>query len=249
MPQEEKTRLEQIHEKGFSMFNKIKVGTKTLEDAVLRIGSYKRIDPSYGDKYFVLDAIRRGEIETMRDISEFFFKTSGIYSRLCRYMAYLYRYDWLITPYINDNEPNTEKILKTFYKILTVFDNFGIKKNLGEIALKVMRRGCYYGYIIEGKDNFYIQELPVRYCRSKYSINDMPVVEFDMRFFDEQFRSVELRNRVLQLFPDEFKKGYKLYKQNKLKSDDLINYNSWFVLDPKFAFKFNLNDEDYPPFI
>ena len=249
MPQEEKTRLEQIREKGFSMFNNIKVGTKTLEDAVLRIGSYKRIDPSYGDKHFVLDVIRRGEIETMRDISEFFFKTSGIYSRLCRYMAYLYRYDWLITPYINDNEPNTEKILKTFYKILTVFDNFGIKKNLGEIALKVMRRGCYYGYIIEGKDNFYIQELPVRYCRSKYSINDMPVVEFNMRFFDEQFRSVELRNRVLQLFPDEFKKGYKLYKQNKLKSDDLINYNSWFVLDPKFAFKFNLNDEDYPPFI
>ena len=38
----------------------------------------------------------------MRQISNFYYKTSGIYSRLCRYMAYLYKYDWFITPYINN---------------------------------------------------------------------------------------------------------------------------------------------------
>jgi len=38
----------------------------------------------------------------MRDISNFFYKSSGIYSRLCRYMAYLYKYDWFITPYIEE---------------------------------------------------------------------------------------------------------------------------------------------------
>jgi len=38
----------------------------------------------------------------MRDISNFFYKTSGIYGRLCRYMAYLYKYDWFITPYIEE---------------------------------------------------------------------------------------------------------------------------------------------------
>jgi len=58
----------------------------------------------------------------MREISNFFYKTSGIYSRLCRYMAYLYRYDWFITPYINGgigvvpdqddlNERSKDKIL------------------------------------------------------------------------------------------------------------------------------------------
>jgi len=40
----------------------------------------------------------------MIDISNFFYKTSGIYSRLCRYMAYLYKYDWFITPYIKGCE-------------------------------------------------------------------------------------------------------------------------------------------------
>ena len=31
--------------------------------------------------------------EEMREISNFYFETSGIYSRLCKYMAYMYRYD------------------------------------------------------------------------------------------------------------------------------------------------------------
>jgi len=45
-----------------------------------------------------------GDINKMRDISNFFYRTSGIYSRLCRYMAYLYKYDWFIAPYISNCE-------------------------------------------------------------------------------------------------------------------------------------------------
>ena len=66
---EEKTRSEKIHDKGFSMnnnannfnytnipenmnFNKIKVGAKNLEDAILDLGSIKKSLPNYpyGDK-------------------------------------------------------------------------------------------------------------------------------------------------------------------------------------------------------
>ena len=64
----------------------------------------------------VLRAIHNGDLEAMREISDFFYKTSGIYSRLCRYMAYLYRYDWLITPYINDDNLEVDKVLDGFYK-------------------------------------------------------------------------------------------------------------------------------------
>ena len=85
-------------------YSKIKVGTKTLEDAILNIGEYKRINPTLGDKKQVLMAINTGNIEMMREISNFFYKTSGIYARLCRYMAYLYKYDWFITPYIENCE-------------------------------------------------------------------------------------------------------------------------------------------------
>ena len=113
-------RKEEIKKKGFAMtmndtpddamfnshnlvdFSKIKVGAKILDDAILNLGTFKKIDARLGNKETVLRAIYNNDYETMREISDFFFKTSGIYARLCKYMANLYRYDWMVTPYIND---------------------------------------------------------------------------------------------------------------------------------------------------
>lgn len=103
-------RKEEIKKKGFSIklaqdtrnaitpyedydFSKIKIGAQTLEDAIFTLGDFKKIDSRLADKREVLRAIHTCDYETMREISNFFYKTSGIYSRLCRYMAYLYRYD------------------------------------------------------------------------------------------------------------------------------------------------------------
>ena len=253
---------EEIKQKGFAMFRgaedidsaayqfgKIKTCAKTLDDAVLKLGTYKRINPRLGDKGTVLQAIHSGDYEMMREISNFFFKTSGIYSRLCRYMAYLYRYDWLVTPYINDDKIKTEKVLDGFTKCLNRLDDFGVKKFLGDVALKVVRFGCYYGYKVESDNKVYIQELPPNYCRSRFTINDKHVVEFNMRYFDEQFIDAANRIKILNLFPKEFNKGYVLYKEGKLPPDFLGDTSGWYVLDIDSAFKFNLNDEDYPPFI
>ena len=85
-------------------FGKIKIGARTLEDAILSLGEYKRINPKLGDKKVVLQAINTGNLNKMRAISNFFYRTSGIYARLCRYMARLYKYDWFITPYIKGCE-------------------------------------------------------------------------------------------------------------------------------------------------
>lgn len=57
-----------------------------------------------------------------------------------------------------------------------------------------------------------IQELPIAYCRSRYQVGDMPVIEFNMKYFDDQFTDVGYRMRVLKMFPEDFQKGYALYK-------------------------------------
>ena len=126
-------------------FSKIKVGIKSLEDAIYKLGDLKQANPRLTDKDFVLKAINSNDVLAMREISNFFFKTSGIYYRLCKYMAYLYRYDWMVTPYINQNQNNLDnkKITENFNKVLKFLDEFGIKKLFGEIALKVLRYGCY----------------------------------------------------------------------------------------------------------
>ena len=242
-------------------FSKIRVGIRTLEDAVMDLGTLKKINPSYGNKEFVLKAITQGKIDEMRNISNFFYKTSGIYARLCRYMAYLYRYDWFITPYINGGlgvvadlditlkTNNKEKILQNFFKALKYLDDFEVKRFFGDVALKVIRNGCYYGYLIPQNNHMSIQELPPYYCRTRFSVNGKPAVEFNMKFFDDLYSDVEQRAKILKLFPEEFRKGYKAYKTGKLKADFAGDSDGWYLLQVGNVIKFNLNGEDFPPFI
>ena len=260
-------RKEEIKQKGFSIamasdtrttdlpynnvdFSRIKVGAKTLEDAVLDLGSLKKVDSRMASKEYVLRAINQCDYEQMREISNFFYKTSGIYSRLCRYMAYLYRYDWMVTPYINEETSKTEnKVLDKFYEVLLYLDNFNAKRFFGEVALKVIRNGCYYGYLIPSTQKMNIQELPSNYCRSRFTVNGRPAVEFNMKFFDICFKETTQRMKMLNLFPQEFKKGYLMYKEGKLPPQFAGDVSGWYLLDVNSTIKFNINGEDFPAFI
>ena len=230
-------------------FNKIKVGAKVLEDAVLDLGNLKKINPELADKDNVLRAINNYDLKLMREISLYFYRTSGIYSRLVRYMAFMYRYDSFLTPYVNGDNIKTEKVLDGFYKGLNILDNFKVKKTLGEIALQVVKQGCYYGYKVPTATGIVLQELPADYCRVRFKRGNKPVVEFNMKFFDENFRDMEQRVKILKMFPKEFSKGYVLYRQGKLPPLFQGDTVGWYMLDPEQTVKFTVNGEDYPPFI
>ena len=272
-------RQEEIRSKGFNIvdtrykqgyegpldYNSIKIGMKKLEDAVLNLGSLRKLpNRSLGDKNVILRAIAEHNLPLMRSISEFFYNTSGIYSRVCDYFAFMYRYDWYVVPEIFDkeNEKLTEKILTEFDNVLTYLDNSHVKKLCGDIALDVIKYGAYYGYIVPSPKGLVLQQLPLNYCRSRFSIGDIPVVEFNMAFFDECFRDVNYRMKVLKLFPEEFRKGYLLYKQGKLTpeyiGDDTFEAgirhingygHGWYPLDPGNAVKFCFKNGDQPLFI
>lgn len=231
-------------------FSKIRIGQKNVEDAILNLSDFKRTDSRLGDKTAILNAIKNNDQRLMREISSFFYRTSGIYNRLCRYMAYMYRYDWMITPYINSESIKEEKILDGFYKALMYLDNFCVKKFLGEVALKVIKNGSYYGYVIKYQDRAIVQELPPNYSRSRFvAANGTPLIEFNMRFFDEVFRDTNQRIKMINAFPEEFRKGYILYKKGQLPPQFAGDVSGWYLLDSSNTIKFNLNNEDYPPFI
>lgn len=160
----------------------------------------------------------------------------------------------MVTPYINsnkikDNENQINKMLNNFYEILTYLDNFGVKQYFGEVALKVLKEGCYYGYIIENNNKINIQDLPANYCRSRYKVNGRPAVEFNMKFFDDYYKDTSLKMRVLNLFPKEFAKGYIAYKKGELVPDFAGDTSGWYLLDVKKTIKFNINGDDFPAFI
>ena len=234
---------------GIADYAKIKVGIKSLEDASYTLGQFKKVNPNLGDKKKILDAINKGDLKFMRQVSEFYFNVSGIYARLCKHLSNFYRYDWRIIPYDVSRKAKPEAIMDGFNKVSYSLDDFGVKAFLGATALKVIKDGCYYGYIMRNTSGFTVQELDLNYCRSRYEIQGRPVVEFNMKYFDDQFKDTEYRQRVLNIFPPEFKKGYAAYKQGRLPADYQGDTAGWYLLDPTAAFKFNLNGQDHPPFI
>ncbi len=234
-------------------YGKIKVGVKTLNNATLNLGTLACGNKNLADKRLIIKALAENDLVALREISNYFYKTSGIYSRVCNYFATMYRYDWYIVPEIYDNSVKEDKIVGDFVKILNYLDNSYIKKVCGDIALEVIKQGAYYGYIIEGNNGLVLQQLPINYCRSRYSVGNMPAVEFNMRFFDEKFPDVNYRMRVLKMFPAEFAKGYMLYKQGKLVSDSSSTLSrsetGWYLLEPGSVIKFCFSNGDTPLFV
>lgn len=233
-------------------FNKIKVGRETLaNDVALDIERFNK--KNSGQKAFNRDRVERAintsDIKTLREISKYFYNTNGIYSRLCRYMAYIYKYDWFVVPIVYDNKIKNDKVVEGWYKSATLLENCRLKRVLGNIALKVVRDGVYYGYKIEQKTAGYLQELPSEYCRSRYVLNGQPAVEFNINYFNNAFSDVKYRLKVLKMFPKEFQKAYIAFQNGTLVQDFQGDERGWFLLDPKKTVKFNLSDNDAPLFV
>ena len=228
----------------------MRIGLRKVDDALINLGSYRKVNPNYGNKNFVLQAIYKHDYDTLREISNYFYEANGIYYRLCRYMAYLYRYDWYVTPFVIDAEKEKQnKILTDFAKVLSYLDNSDTKRLCGDIVLEVMRNGVYYGIIMDFGDKFGIQKLPPAYCRCRYYSGIDPIVELNLRFFDAYFSNPQYKIKVLKMFPVDVQKAYVAYKQNKLKGDYPGDTSYWYPLDPGMSVKISMNDSDFPPFV
>ena len=258
---EELSRQEEIRAKGFDMggttYGKIKIGTKSLEDAVLNLGSIQREGRNQINKAIIYRALADNDVEKLREISNYFYKTSGIYQRVCNYFATMYRYDWYVVPEVYDTAVKEDKIVGDFHKVLNYLDNSYVKKICGDMALGVIKNGAYYGYVVPTSAGIVIQELPVNFCRSRFSVGNLPAVEFNMKFFDVMFPDTNERIKVLNLFPDEFKKGYVAYKSGKLNpyrtngdptttsgivSRRWIDESGWYLLDTDRTVKFSFGN-------
>ena len=243
-----------IHNKGFNMnevtsYKSTKInGVQKINNANVNLKTVvSKVDSYYTDKSTIIEALTNNEVKTLRTASEFYFNYSGIYKRACEYLAYLYRYDYYLTTYrLDDNEKSIPKILDDFHNFSMFLENSNLKKKFNEIALEVVKKGCYYGYRVDSPNKIILQDLPQDYCRSRFTVNDRPAIEFNMKYFDDNFRDSAYKEKVLNLFPPEFKKGYDLYQKSKLKPDVSGDENSWYLLDINHAVKFNFNGVDIP---
>ena len=228
-------------------YARLHIGAKQYADALLDLQYYEKLERrGFRNKEFIIQALINNDIPVIREISRYFYKTNGIYQKVVNYFANMYRFDWYMVPELLVDNYKEDKVIMDFQKKLNFMDASHIKKICGEFTLKVVRDGVCYGYIAEGTNGFYIQDLPWKWCRSRFKIKGVPAIEFNMQFFDTVFPDVSYRMKVLDLFPPEFKKGYRLYKEHKLPpnypivEDKQVTWGSWYLLDPGLAFKFSI---------
>lgn len=160
----------------------------------------------------------------------------------------MYRYDWYIVDEIYDEKISPEKVVKEFNKTLNYLDNSNIRKNCMDMALRVIKDGAYYACIIPSSTGIVLQELPVNYCRSRYKAGNTPIVELNMKFFDDKFSDPAYRLRILKAFPEDVRKGYLLFKEGKLPKDTATDSAGWYALEKGSAIKFDFGNGDVPLF-
>lgn len=232
-------------------YNQIKVGGKSLkDDAFLDVDAVQTIKNNKPiKKDLVIKVINSKDLNQARVISDYFYNKSGIYERLIKYMAHFFRYDFFVTPVQYDKTVSQSKIVEGWYKACLFLENSKLKKHLSEIAVKVIKNGCFYGYRLIQKDREFIQELPIGYCRSRYNYNGKPAVEFNVKYFDDSFADNDYRLRVVKLFPKEIQKAYVAYKKGTLPQDFNGDDKGWVLLDPTKTVKFNIDGSDMPLFL
>lgn len=202
----------------------------------------------------MIETTKGKDLKQIRSLSKYFFQTNGVYARAVRYLADIYKYDFLLYPNLDlDLEMTDEfsdKILKKFNVLLEHFDNSAIQLMCRKWANTVCIEGCYYGYICDDvNDKLVVQDLPVDFCRSRFLYKGMPLVEFNVQYFDKVTSDQKYREKLLGLFPEEFQVGYRKYQAGKLPAEEQGDDAGWILLDMNRSFKFNFNDEDIPPFL
>lgn len=238
-------------------FGKLKIRGTSLRQVQSDIVRYRnvgftRVDTMSNEQ--ICELITTGSIEQKRALSKWFYEKSGVYSRAVRYISDVFKFDYMLYPNLNLEDELEEKkqkaICKKFNSVLEHFDNSAIQLICRRWAQKVCSEGSYYGYICDDiDDKLVIQDLPIEYCRSRFNYRGLPLVEFNVEYFDKITWDAESRKRVLELFPKEIQAGYRKYKANKLQPEDFTDKAGWILLDIDRAFKFNFLDNDVPPFL
>lgn len=166
------------------------------------------------DKARLQTAIERKQIEVIRQYSRHFYEISGQYRELVNYRANLLLNLYITIP--------TGK-LSAYNAEVEFLSNQNLQYSQRQIARKVIRDGAWYGL---EKDNGFFT-LPFDYCRSRFSIGAVAVVEFNVRYFD-QFREEKEQKAILATYPKEVSRHYQSYL-----TDSTIG--EWVLLDPTIA--------------
>lgn len=202
------------------------------------------------EKENIKRALTSKNISQLIDYSNSFIRLSGRYKRLIEANATLYRYDYYVTPVLNENAKNKKKIKTEFLEVLAFLEKFNPKEKFTSIGRNILKNGSYYAYKIYDENfNLFLQELPVKYCTSGFKENGKDVIMLDISYFAIEFNGYtqDMVERIVNTFPKEIRIGWNKYKAGKVKAFNFNDrYGYWVALDSSKTIKFSFDDDLIP---
>lgn len=197
----------------------------TSDDVALYLGNVYK----YGNK--------------LRQMSDWFYYNNGIYRNIVNSFANLPTLDHLILPSSYTLDKIEDKSYNVYLgKVNQYAETINIKTSTRRILKSLARYGGFVGYERTNGKEFYIQTLPLDYCRIKYKMGNDYQMEFNFKYFDKFWDKEDL-DLAWTVYPKEFKGLY-----NKYKKDGKSKNPEWQMMDIKKTWCIPAEDDE-PLFI
>lgn len=178
----------------------------------------------------ILQIIRDGDLESVRQLSRYFYRTNSNYHNNVDFLAHLPLYDTVIVPIFEEGKGSEAQILKNFYAACRYIDQLDCPNLLPHITTEWILTGIYNGILREDEQGKpVVQDLPLEYCRTRFKdFNNLNILEFNLTYF-EHFTDKKTREEVLLTFPKVVQQGWKLWQNHK------NNVETWIAIPPELG--------------
>ena len=162
------------------------------------------------------DIIRSGDLDMLRQLSRYYYRTNSEYRENIDYLATLPFYDTIVTPIFEEGKGSKAQIVKAFYNACDFVDKLDPKNTFTRITKAWLINGMYNGILRQMGDKVSIQDLPLEFCRTRFKdYNNLNILEFNVTYFERFFRDEAERALVLSTFPEPVQRHWKLWSERK----------------------------------
>lgn len=178
--------------------------------------------------------------QALREISQFLYRVSAQYRRLIKYQAEMLPLPYNVIPLINyADDVDYESVLNDYYSVCALLQKMNLPHELKKVLTVSWREDCFYGYIYETDNTFYIMPLDGQYCKLSSIEDGCYNFAFDFSYFKKY-------PVYLEYWDKEFKQKYSKYESGG-------NSMKWQELDPAKTICIKINEENaeevIPPMI
>ena len=163
----------------------------------------------------ILEIIRSGDLDELRQLSRYYYRTNSSYRNNIDFLAHLYLYDTMVIPIFEEGKGSQAQIIKAFYNACHFVDALDVPTTFAHITTEWLLTGIYNGILRNDGDKYSIQDLPLQYCRTRFKdFNNLNILEFNITYFSK-FSDDQQRAEIVATFPEVIQKAWRLYENGK----------------------------------